>query len=500
MQRLSLSTLLAAAVLPVAASAQRPAASPAASSAPIAALPYSRHVLPNGLVVILNEDHASPIVAYDLYYKVGSRDDTPGRYGIAHFCEHVMGEGSPGLDQRIPNFYQSLGGTSPHMAATTEDITHYYASFPANQLETVLWVEGDRMARPFSKADSAHVAAVRGVVAQERQQQKEGQRFGTARDIVSQTQFAEGTPYWVSGASPVPDFPKITARDVKEACGPYYVPNNAVLGISGDFKTATVLEWVKKYFGSIPRGAKVTRTPVPESKIAADKRLVLEDYRVSTPQLRISWSGASYNDADRMALIALGSALSLGRFAADGHLQVTGVEPPTALGRLSKVLINDRHLATGVIVDNYDLEFSGLFEIAVFPQTGASLTTIETVVDSVVASLATNPITTQELTLFNAYNGVFLQNSLQPRFMRADTLAHDEIFAAGDPSAYVKQANAARALTPADIDRVRKRFLTGGRIILNMIPAGKLDLIAKPDLPFTNVTPPWARAQKPATP
>ena len=220
-------------------------------------------------------------------------------------------------------------------------------------------------------------------------------------------------------------------------------------------------------------------------------RLVLEDYRISVPQVRIQWAGAQYDDADRMGLLALASALSLSRFASDGHLTTIGVTPPTSLGRLTRLLVNDRQLATNVIVDNYDSQQSGIFEIAVFPRPGASLTLIETLVDSVVASLATNPITKEEIAMFNSYNRVYLPTTLQPRFMRADTLAHDEIFA-GDPSAYARQATAAQKLTPADLDRVARRFLVPGRSVLSIVPAGKLDLISKPNAPYTNVTPPFA--------
>jgi predicted Zn-dependent peptidase len=192
-----------------------------------------------------------------------------------------------------------------------------------------------------------------------------------------------------------------------------------------------------------------------------------------------------------MALIAAASALSLSRFASDGHLASVGVEPPTSLGRLTKLLVNDRQLATRVVVDNVDVQHSGVFEIAVRPRPNASLSQIEALVDSVIAGLPAAPITKEEIALFNAYNGVYVQTSLQPRFMRADTLAHDEVFAR-DPAAYAKQATAARKLTPADVDRVVKRFLVPGHIVMSIVPAGKLDLISKPSEPYTNVTPPFA--------
>jgi predicted Zn-dependent peptidase len=168
-----------------------------------------------------------------------------------------------------------------------------------------------------------------------------------------------------------------------------------------------------------------------------------------------------------------------------------GVEPPISLGRLSKLLIQDRQLATRVVADNYDIQRAGVFEIAVYPRPNVSLTTIETLVDSVLDAMATHPVTKEELALYNSYNAVHLATSLQPRFARADTLAHDEIFA-GDPSAYAKQAMRARSLTPADVERARKRYLGKGRVIISLVPAGKTDLASKPDLPFVNATPSYA--------
>jgi zinc protease len=475
-----LAGLLVAATAPLAAQ----------KASPIRALPYTRFVLPNGLTVILNEDHATPLAAVEVYYKFGARDDTPGRAGIAHLCEHIMGEGSPNLDQPQSNFYRTLGGTSIRSAETGADVTNYYVMIPSHQLETVLWAEGDRLANALSKADSQTIAAVRPVVAQERLQSFDNVPLfaGPYREAVEQALYPEAHPYRMSAMNPMPDLPRLGPAEVRASCGPAYVPNNAVLAVSGDFNSATAKRWVEKYFGFIPRGAPFKRVPAPPVPLTTEKRLVQEDSRMTVPQLRMAWRGAGYSDPDRLALIAFATALSPSRISADGHLGSVGVEPAQSLGRLSKVLVQDRQLATRVVVDNYDFETGGIFEVAVYPRPNTSLTTIETVVDSVLASFDSSPITPQEIQVYNNYNAVHLATALEPRYMRADTLAHDEVFA-GDPSAYAKQANYARTLKPADIDRVRKKFFGAGRVVLSLVPAGKLDLVSKPTLPFANVTP-----------
>jgi len=444
---------------------------------PIRPLAHTRFTLPNGLVAILNEDHATPIVSVQVWYHVGSMDDDPARPGTVHLCEHLMSQGSPHLDQPQRDFYRSLGGTSTHYAETWEDVTKYYITVPTSELETVLWAESDRMAAPLALADSQRITAARRVVEQERRQNVDNVPFGAYHELTRGALFPSGHPYQLTpNAAPLSSSP----ADLRATCLPYYVPNNAVLAISGDFTTAAARSLIERYFGEIPRGAPVAHRTVgafPES-LAAERRLVLEDARAKEPQLHFAWRGAPYQARDRMALLALASALSLPR-----------------VGRLSKLLVSDRQLASNVTAENYDFEKSGVFEIIVVPrpEAGASMTQIERLVDSTLASFATTPVTPEELARFNAFNRVNAATSLQLHFARADTLAHDEVFA-GDPGSYAAQANAALALTPADVQAAIRRYITPGRVVMSLVPAGKLDLVSKPDLPYTNVTPPNARS------
>lgn len=460
----ALAAVTALSAAPASASGQKPLA--------IRPLSYTRFVLSNGLVVLLNEDHTTPLVAVDVWYHIGSKNDKPGHTGMAHFCEHLISQGSPNLDEPQSSFYRSIGGTSPHFAATTEDVTHYYVVLPSNELETALWVESDRMAAPFSRADSSRLVAVSGVIGQERQQQIEGVPFGVSRELTVAELFPEGHPYHNTNNPPLVDLYRATPHDLKQSCGPYYVPNNAVLSLSGDFTTATVRRWVEHYFGGIPRGAPAPRAATTAVHLTGETRLVLEDSRARQPELHFDWIGAPFASPDRLALNALGSALSLNRF-----------------GRLSKLLIDERKLAAVVQADNYDLEKAGVFEILVLPRQGASMSTIETLVDSVLAALPTSPITRQELGRYTSYNATLAVAALQTHMARADTLAHGEIFA-GDPVAYAKQVNATRSLTPEDVQRAAQKYLGRGRVVMSLVPAGKLDLISKPDLPYRNVTPP----------
>jgi zinc protease len=448
------------------------AGAPAVASAQqVQPLAFTRLTLPNGMRVILNVDHTRPLVAVDLLYHVGAKDAPADQRGLTHLCEHAIALGSPNVDQPFQVFYRSIGGTSTRWAETTDDVTTFYVLLPSNQLETALWAESDRMAAPFTRLTSERLSAIRALVGQERQQNVENATFGLSRELTLAALFPVGHPYHIETAVAGAELSTLTSADLRAFCAPFYVPANVVLSLSGDFDPQRVKGWVTRYFGTIPMSAAGSRRRAEAVAPVVERRLALEDRRAAQPQLHIDWIGAEYASRDRVALMALGSLLSANRF-----------------GRLSKLLVDERQLAAGVSAVHYDLEKSGVFEINVLPRPGASLTTIETLVDSVIAGLGTFPPTAEELARFSAANAVTAATSLQTKLARADTLAHDEMFA-GDPVFYAIQANEARHLTPADVQRAAAKYLTSSRVVMSLIQTGQFGAISKPELPFVNVTP-----------
>ncbi len=436
-------------------------------------LAYTRLVLANGLVALINEDHSAPVVAVNVTYHFGAKDEQPGHTGLAHLCEHLMGEGSPNEPEPEKVFIQSIGGTSVHWAETGEDRMQFYATVPSNELETMLWLESDRMAAPLSKADEQHVASVREVIHQERLQNRETPVFGLARSAVTRALLEP--PYQIDPLGPMADLDVATAAEARTFCAPYFVPNNAIVSLSGDLSAANAKTLITKYFSSIPGGTNPPHPVVAPRTLAANPRLVLEDPKARFSVLVFAWHGAAYDDPDRLALLALASALSDGRG-----------------GRLNRLLVYDRALATRVSADAFDMERSGVFQIAVTPRPNAPATVIEQLVDSVVADVIAHGVASRDIAPFQHAAPVNTITSLQTRAARADTLAHDEMFA-GDPTAYAKQLDRILALTGDDVSRVAPRYLARPHVVLNLIPAGKLDLISRPDLPYTNVTPHAAR-------
>jgi len=435
-------------------------------------LEYSRFVLTNGLVVVLNEDHSSPLVAVDVWYHFGAKDETPGHIGFAHLCEHLMGEGSANVPVPQKVFIQSIGGTSTFWASTTEDITHFNYTLPRNQLETALWLESDRMAVPLTQADAEHIGTVREAVRQERAQRREGPVYGLAEPSTIGALFPGEHPYGNDPLGPMTDLNAASAGGIKGFCAPYYVPNNAIIALSGDFQSAHIKTLIEKYFGGIGRGAVPERREIPAVGLTSPTRLVLEDPRARVATLRFAWPTVAYAAPDWVPLGALAWLLARDR---------TGV--------LTKLLVYDRGLATRVVATNFDFEKGGLFQIDVIPRPDSSMSTIETLVDSVLAGFSAASVRAGDLQAYARADAVNAITSLQTRAARADTLAHGELFA-GDPAVYAKQVNAVARLTPADVGRVAHRYLAANRMVMSMIPAGRLELISKPELPYTRVATP----------
>jgi zinc protease len=456
------------------------AAAVLASSAPAAlaqavpvkppTVPVVRDSLPNGLTILVSEDHSAPIAAVTIWYHVGSKDEKVGRTGFAHLFEHMMFTGSqhipPGEHPRIlESIGADLNGT------TNEDRTLYYDVVPAAELETALWLEADRMGFLLPALSQERLDAQRGIVQNERRQGVDNQPFGIATESIRAAMYPATNPYSWDVIGSLKDLSAASVDDVKDFFRKYYAPNNATLSIVGDVTPARAKALALKYFGEIPRGPAIDRPTVPGVRLASDKRLVLEDTRARTPQLRFAWPTIGNDHKDRFALSALGSVLTQDRTS-----------------RLTKALVYDRQLATSVNAGNQPFENAGMFSISVSPRPNASLTEIEQVVDSVIASIATTAPSSVEITRAANFRTVSSITGLQSDLNKAVNLANGWA-TYGDPNAIFKQISDFAAVKPADVQRVARQYLGSGHIVLSMVPAGKLDMVAKPTLPYTNITP-----------
>ena len=432
-------------------------------------LPVVKTVLPNGLTLIVSEDHSSPIVHVTVWYHVGSKNEKPGRTGFAHLFEHLMFEGS----EHVPKgehirVVENAGGDMN--GSTTNDRTNYFETVPSNWLETVLWLESDRMGFLLPGLTQAKLDNQRDVVKNERRERVDNQPYGSSGEVLDAALFPPTNPYSWPVIGSMADLSAASLDDVKEFFRTYYAPENAVLVIAGDVEPATALAMVTTYFGGIPRGPAIERPRVAPVTLAAPKRLVLEDTKASLPQLTIAWPTVGDDSPDAPALDALADVLTLDRTS-----------------RLSKLLVYDRQLATGVRASQEGNENAGHFEIDVRPRPGVSLTEIERLVDSVVDAAVSAAPTAAEVARAKNYGLVGTITGLESVDSKGETLAEGQTYF-GEPEHYLAELRDEQAVTPDDVHRVAQRYLTPGRVVLSMVPAGKLDLVSRPSEPFTNAT------------
>jgi zinc protease len=445
---------------PAALIAQKPKTAAAGTSAIY--VPFEKYVLPNGLTVVLSEDHATPTVAVEVIYHVGSKNELVGRTGFAHMFEHVMFTGSGhvpyGLHDR---FTEGVGGSNN--GQTNYDWTRYWESDPSNYLEPVLWLESDRMGFLLDSLDESKFHAQRDIVKNERRQSNDNQPYGRDFELVGLTMYPGGHPYSWPTIGKMSDLTNATVDDVKQFFRLYYSPNNATLVIVGDFTTAQTKALVAKYFGDLPRGTPITRPAIAPAVLTGEKRVTFED-RVQVPRLFIAWPATSVHGADKPALDLLGRILAGSRTA-----------------RLTKALVYDAQSAANVSAFSNPSENVGQFAVIVTPRPGHTLTEMETQVDSVLEQLERDGPTAEELMRVKAGQQLGFVNGLQSNLTKAFQLAQDQTFF-GDPGYTLRvEYPATQAVTIADVKRVANKYLGKSRVVLSNVPLGKTTLASHAD-------------------
>jgi zinc protease len=295
-----------------AATAPTPPAAPA-SSAHAPEIGYERYKLSNGLEVLLHEDHKLPIVAVDIWYHVGPVKERAGRTGFAHLFEHMMFEGSKHIEGKARDKILEGAGATDSNGTTDFDRTNYFETVPANQLETVLWLESDRMGFLLDGLDRTKLANQRDVVRNERRQSIEGRPYGIVDEEMYHQLFPKTHPYYADVMGSHADVEAARLADLREFFTQFYAPNNATMAIAGDYDPASIKSLIEKYFGPIPEGPVVKLTSVETPPIAAERRTVVAD-TVQLPKVILAWlSPPAFAPGDADADIAarvLGSGKS----------------------------------------------------------------------------------------------------------------------------------------------------------------------------------------------
>jgi len=420
---------------------------------------FETYKLPNGLTVILSEDHTTPTVAVNVWYHVGSKNEMPGRTGFAHLFEHVMFTGSGhvpyGLHDKLT---EGVGGGNN--GSTTNDRTNYFENIPSNYLESALWLESDRMGFLLDTLDTAKLNAQRDVVKNERRQSYDNQPYGRVSEIFSAAMYPKDHPYSWPVIGSMTDLSAASEEDVKAFFRIYYAPNNATLAVVGDFDPAQTKAWIKKYFVGLPQGKPVERPKVPLGNLTASKRLVYED-RVQVPRLYIQWPTVGFKHDDDYALSVMSSILSGSRTA-----------------RLTKALVYDTQKASQVLGFQNSAEDVGVFQVVVIPRPEATLTDLETSVDQVLQKFISEGPTDEELQKAKSGLELSFLRGLESNLGKANQLINGAVFY-GDPGQFRTDYQKTMAVTAADVKRVASQYLTRSRIVLSVVPKGKRDQASK---------------------
>jgi len=432
------------------------AAAPATASIP--KIQFEKYTLPNGLEVILHEDHSTPIVTVNTWYKVGSGDEKPGRTGFAHLFEHIMFMGSQNVPVGMFDKELEAAGADNN-GSTTEDRTNYYENLPSNALPLALWLDADRMGFLLPTMDKAKLDLQREVVKNERRQGVDNVPYGRADETILAALYPRGHPYSWPVIGSLADLDAASVEDVSQFFRTYYAPNNATLTVAGDFNPTEVKRLVQLYFGDIPRGPAIPPRPqVAPIVLPKDTFLVLED-RVQLPRAFYDWPTVRLFDKDDAALDVLASVLASGKNS-----------------RLYKRLVYDMQVAQNVFASQQSSKLAGRFEIDITPQPGQSLAAIDRVVKEELQKLMTAEITERELRRAqNSYRSGFL-NRLASLLGKSETL-NSYNYMAGTPD-YVQQ-DAARydQVTRADVLRVAKTYLGRPKVVLTVVPQGQKQMM-----------------------
>jgi zinc protease len=420
-------------------------------------LEYETFELPNGLQVIIHEDHSTPIAVVDTWYHVGSGDEKPGRTGFAHLFEHVMFMGSEHVPYGQFDHLLEAAGVDNN-GSTTEDRTNYYEIGPTNAVPLMLWLDADRMGWLLQTMDVQKLDAQRDVVKNERRQSVDNVPYGRAEETILAAMYPKGHPYSWPVIGSMEDLSAASVDDVKEFFRLNYAPNNSTIVIAGDVRPDSIKAWVTKYFGEIPRNTTApVRPKVPDLVLAKDTVLVLED-KVQLPRVFYTWPTIPAYNADEAPLDHLADILGGGKSS-----------------RLYRRLVYEMQIAQDIYVSHPAFKLAGNFEIQCTPAPGHTPAEVAKVIDEEIAKMLAAGITDRELERAkNTRRAGFLDN-LSSIMGKAETLNRYNYFT-GSPDYIEKDMARYDNVTQADVARVAKQYLSKGKVVLTVVPEGKKDL------------------------
>ncbi|PHR85822.1 MAG: peptidase M16 [Leeuwenhoekiella sp.] len=422
---------------------------------------YEKYELENGLNVVLHQDKSDPIVSVAIQYGVGSNREKKGRTGFAHLFEHMLFQESENVPQdQFFKTIQDAGGTLN--GGTWQDGTVYYEVVPNNALETVLWLESDRMGFLINTVTESAFANQQEVVQNEKRQRVDNNPYGHTSWVIDKNLFPDGHPYSWQVIGELEDLQNATVEDVKEFYDKFYGPNNATLVIAGDFDEAKTKELVEKYFGEIKKRQEVEPLEVQNVTLDETKRLYHEDNFATAPQLNMVWPTVEQYTDDAYALDFLGQLLSDGKKAP-----------------LYRVLTEDMEVTSRPYAFNSSDQIAGKFRISVTANAGVDLDSVETGINKAFALFEKEGIKAEDIERIKAGLETDFYNGISSVLGKSFQLAQYDVFA-GDPGFIEEDIENIKAVTADDVMRVYDKYIKGKPFVLtSFVPKGQMELIAE---------------------
>ncbi len=425
-------------------------------------IPFEKYLLPNGLTVIISEDHSDPVVHIDVTYHVGSAREEIGKSGFAHFFEHMMFQGSDNVaDKEHFKIITEAGGTLN--GSTNTDRTNYYETVPSNQWEKMLWLESDRMGFLLDAVTQKKFEIQRSTVKNERGQNYDNRPYGLAREVTAKALYPYGHPYSWLTIGYVEDLNRVNVNDLKNFFLRWYGPNNATLTVAGDVNTKEVIEKVEKYFGSIPRGPEVKPVQLAAVELKKTNYVSYVDNYAKLPMLQITYPTVPDFSEDMAPLDCLAQVLGQGRTS---YLFQNLVKPQKALQASAYSGLD---------------ELAGTFTFTVIPLPGAKLSDMEKLVYEALKDFEQKGVTDDDIEKFkNTFESRTI-NRLASVSGKASQLAAFQTYT-GNPNMIGKLLEMYQKVTKADVIRVYNKYIKNKpAVVLSVLPKGKEDLIASAD-------------------
>ena len=424
-------------------------------------IPYEKWQLPNGLTIVIHEDHSDPIVYTDVTYHVGSNREQVGRSGFAHFFEHMMFQGSDNVgDEEHFKTVSEAGGTLN--GTTNFDRTNYFETAPSNYLERMLWLEADRMGFLLDAVTQQKFEVQRATVKNERGQRYDNRPYGLVFEKTLEALYPYGHPYSWSTIGYMEDLDRVDVGDLKRFFMRWYGPNNATLTVAGDVNPTEVVKLAEKYFGSIPRGPEVKNLDKKPAVLDKDRYISYED-NIRFPMLSVTYPAVPSYHKDEAALDALASILG---------------EDKNSIFYQNFV---KKQMAYDATVNHYSPEIAGMFFVQVRAMPGKTLTQMDSLVRASFAEFEKRGVNEADLKKFKANYEATVIRSLSSVQGKGSQLAASQTFT-GNANQIKTDVERYMNISKEDVMHVYNQYIKNKpAVYLSVVPKGKANTVAKPN-------------------